>query len=86
MLVSGIWHGAGVNFIVWGLLHGIMLAVHRWWRGIRADAVPTQTGRIAAGVLTFVCVKFGMGFLLYGREDSSVLLEASICGVRLDET
>jgi D-alanyl-lipoteichoic acid acyltransferase DltB (MBOAT superfamily) len=23
MLVSGLWHGAGINFIVWGLLHGI---------------------------------------------------------------
>ena len=22
-LVSGIWHGAGWTFIVWGLLHGI---------------------------------------------------------------
>jgi hypothetical protein len=30
--------------------------------------------------------EFGMGFLLYGREDSPVLLEASICGVNLDET
>ena len=29
MLVSGIWHGAGVNFIVWGLLHGVMLAIRR---------------------------------------------------------
>jgi alginate O-acetyltransferase complex protein AlgI len=62
MLVSGIWHGAGVNFIVWGLLHGIMLAVHRWWRRIRADAVPTQTGRIAAGALTFVCVNLAWVF------------------------
>ena len=25
MLVSGIWHGAGYNFIVWGLLHAIFI-------------------------------------------------------------
>jgi alginate O-acetyltransferase complex protein AlgI len=62
MLVSGIWHGAGVNFIVWGLLHGIMLAVHRWWRGVRGDAVPTPAGRIFAGVLTFVCVNLAWVF------------------------
>jgi alginate O-acetyltransferase complex protein AlgI len=62
MLVSGIWHGAGVNFIVWGLLHGIMLAVHRWWRGVRGEAVPTPAGRIAAGVLTFVCVNLAWAF------------------------
>jgi alginate O-acetyltransferase complex protein AlgI len=62
MLVSGIWHGAGVNFIVWGLLHGIMLAAHRWWRGVRGDAVPTPAGRIAAGVFTFVCVNLAWAF------------------------
>jgi alginate O-acetyltransferase complex protein AlgI len=62
MLVSGIWHGAGVNFIVWGLLHGIMLAVHRWWRGVRGDAVPTPARRIAAGVLAFVCVNLTWAF------------------------
>lgn len=27
MLVSGIWHGAGPKFILWGLLHGLMLAL-----------------------------------------------------------
>ena len=26
-LVSGIWHGAGWNFVLWGLLHGIGVAV-----------------------------------------------------------
>jgi alginate O-acetyltransferase complex protein AlgI len=27
MLVSGIWHGTGWNFIAWGLFHGISIAV-----------------------------------------------------------
>lgn len=30
-LVGGIWHGAGWNFIVWGLLHGVGVAIHRGW-------------------------------------------------------
>jgi alginate O-acetyltransferase complex protein AlgI len=62
MLVSGIWHGAGVNFVVWGLLHGIMLAVHRWWRRVRGDAEPTRVGRLASGLLTFVCVNLAWAF------------------------
>jgi alginate O-acetyltransferase complex protein AlgI len=62
MLVSGIWHGAGVNFIVWGLLHGIMLAAHRWWRRVRGDAEPTRVGRLASGLLTFVCVNLAWAF------------------------
>lgn len=62
MLVSGIWHGAGVNFIVWGLLHGIMLAVHRWWRKVHGDAESTRAGRLASGLLTFVCVNLAWVF------------------------
>ena len=26
MLISGIWHGTGWNFIVWGLFHGVIIA------------------------------------------------------------
>jgi alginate O-acetyltransferase complex protein AlgI len=29
MLIAGIWHGAAWGFVVWGVLHGMALAVHR---------------------------------------------------------
>lgn len=29
MLLGGLWHGASWNFIIWGGLHGIYLAVHK---------------------------------------------------------
>lgn len=29
--VSGIWHGAGMQFIVWGMMHGILYVITRWW-------------------------------------------------------
>ena len=29
MLISGIWHGTGLNYLVWGGLHGIGLAVNQ---------------------------------------------------------
>lgn len=32
MAVSGIWHGAAWHFLFWGLAHGLMLAIHRFWR------------------------------------------------------
>lgn len=31
-LVSGIWHGAGWTFIVWGILHGLTMMVNRLWK------------------------------------------------------
>jgi D-alanyl-lipoteichoic acid acyltransferase DltB (MBOAT superfamily) len=32
MLLGGLWHGASWNFVIWGGLHGLYLAVHRGWR------------------------------------------------------
>ncbi len=29
MLIGGLWHGANWNFVIWGGLHGIYLAVHK---------------------------------------------------------
>jgi alginate O-acetyltransferase complex protein AlgI len=31
MLLCGLWHGAGWNFVIWGGIHGVALAVHRAW-------------------------------------------------------
>lgn len=28
-LISGIWHGAGFTFILWGLMHGIAMVIYR---------------------------------------------------------
>lgn len=29
MVLGGLWHGAGLNFVLWGALHGALLAIHR---------------------------------------------------------
>lgn len=29
MILGGLWHGASWNFVVWGLVHGLALVVHR---------------------------------------------------------
>jgi alginate O-acetyltransferase complex protein AlgI len=31
MAIGGLWHGASWNFLLWGLWHGILLALHRSW-------------------------------------------------------
>jgi len=35
MAISGFWHGVGFQFIVWGLLHGVMLTINQGWRTLR---------------------------------------------------
>ena len=29
MLLGGLWHGASWNFVIWGALHGVYLAIHK---------------------------------------------------------
>lgn len=30
--ISGIWHGAGWTFIIWGILHGVGVMIYRRWK------------------------------------------------------
>ncbi|MDQ3813517.1 MAG: MBOAT family protein [Armatimonadota bacterium] len=39
MLLGGLWHGAAWNFVVWGLFHGAILAIHRMLKPL-SDAMP----------------------------------------------
>src|SRR4051794_2040526 len=48
MLLGGLWHGAGWNFIIWGGLHGFYLGINHLWRGWRGDAAPLASGAAAA--------------------------------------
>lgn len=31
-LLSGIWHGAGWNYVVWGMMHGVLYVITKWWQ------------------------------------------------------
>ena len=60
MLLGGLWHGANWTFVVWGGLHGVALAVHRWLGGYvpRGALPPFKTRQIPSILLTFhfVCL------------------------------
>ncbi len=55
MLLGGMWHGASLRFIIWGALHGVALAVHKFWldatgtKGIE----PTGFRRFLGQFITF---------------------------------
>jgi alginate O-acetyltransferase complex protein AlgI len=47
MLLGGLWHGAGWNFVAWGALHGIGLATNHLWQdvlGKRRFQLPSIVG------------------------------------------
>jgi alginate O-acetyltransferase complex protein AlgI len=40
-VASGLWHGAGMTFVLWGALHGIYIILYHFWlslRGRRAES------------------------------------------------
>ena len=57
MLVSGIWHGAGLNFFLWGLLHGIFQVADDATRSLRAHST-SRVRKIVQTLFTFACVCF----------------------------
>lgn len=61
MVLGGLWHGAGWNFVIWGALHGAFLIVHNGWKSLSKKlglGSPTLAGRFLGGFLTFICVVF----------------------------
>lgn len=68
MLLGGLWHGAGWNFVVWGGLHGLYLGVNHLWRGWR-ESVQRQANAIVTipcWPLTFVAVVVAWVFFRAG--------------------
>jgi alginate O-acetyltransferase complex protein AlgI len=59
MIVSGIWHGAGFTFLLWGALHGVFLTLtHLWQRMLAFMGVHSLNRglRFCGWALTFVFV------------------------------
>lgn len=68
MLIGGLWHGANITFVVWGLYHGIMLVIERRLRSFNEKhdiVVPVWLRRI----LTFHVVVFG--WVIFASESLS---------------
>lgn len=63
MFLSGLWHGAGLTFVLYGLLHGIYLVVNHAWRQWRPqwDQRRYQRVMVPLGrVLTLLAVVFAI--------------------------
>lgn len=77
MVLGGLWHGAALKYLAWGLLHGAGLAVERAVRERRAargkapSANPLVKLLKILGVFNFVCV----GWVFFRAADFSAAFE-----------
>ncbi|WP_213806986.1 MBOAT family O-acyltransferase [Granulicella sp. dw_53] len=74
MLITGLWHGAGLQFLIFGLIHGVYLTANQAWRHFRrrehnapANAPPTGAVRLALMLGVYLQVTFA---LIFFRSDS----------------
>lgn len=61
--VTGLWHGASWNFIIWGLYHGLFLLIERAGLGKRLDRLPAFLGHLYALLVVLV------GWVFFRAED-----------------
>jgi alginate O-acetyltransferase complex protein AlgI len=68
MTLGGLWHGASWTFVVWGVLHGVMLIVHKMFQGFCANrprldrVLQSLPGTLLRMALTFLSVCVGWIF------------------------
>lgn len=65
--LTGFWHGAGWNFILWGLYFGILLAVEKFWLG---KYLTKAKGFNHVYVLFFIIISF----VIFDGTDSTRLI------------
>lgn len=61
MLLGGLWHGAGWNFVIWGGLHGGFLVIHQLWQVLSRRIpfrLPSRAANFLSVAMTFICVVF----------------------------
>ncbi len=91
LFIAGIWHGAGLQFLVFGLLHGAYLSINHAWRlfrgrgGKQADVqrgwLQAYTGHVAGVLLTFSAVLLGQVFFRATSVRSGMSMLSALCGL-----
>lgn len=56
--ITGLWHGASYNFIIWGLFHGVFLILERWKLGVILEKAP----KVMRHIYTMLVVMVGWVF------------------------
>ena len=74
MLLGGLWHGANIRFVLWGAMHGVALAIHKFFLSLfpqlgRTGAEMSPVWRIISVIITFHFVCFTWIFFRMGSID-----------------
>lgn len=87
MLLGGLWHGAGWNFIIWGGLHGSYLILNHAWRTllIRLDLVgkfPVMLTAFLSWGITMLAVMLAWVFFRAETFGGAVIVVEALAGLQ----
>lgn len=82
MGLVGLWHGAGMTFIAWGMFHGVLLLINHLWTRLPKPKLPawaTVGWPLGARCLTLLAVM--VGWVLFRAEsfDQAYIMLAAMC-------
>ena len=92
MCIAGVWHGAGSQFFLFGLLHGVYITcVHAWRTFFRRSDVAEaalspfrrRLNHVSAVVLTFLAVVFADIFFRSPSTHEAILLLRRMVGLHV---
>ena len=86
MILAGVWHGSGLQFLVFGLLHACYLAINHAWRGYGPLHAPASRSVAAATVvgqvlLTFVAVLVAQVFFRAASAGDALSMLGGMAGL-----
>ncbi|OFI34065.1 MBOAT family O-acyltransferase [Alteromonas lipolytica] len=83
MLLGGLWHGAGWNFVIWGGLHGLYLAINSYWQVIATKYSFAYRLRLTwlSWLLTFLAVVVGWVFFRATTLDGALNMLSGMAGL-----
>ena len=85
MLLGGLWHGAGWNFVIWGALHGAYLSICQMWQTLIKSILGYQPNnafyRVFAWLTTFIAVIIGWVFFRATTLDGAIVMLQSMIGM-----
>lgn len=67
--LTGLWHGAAWNFIIWGLYFGILLIIEKVWLEKHLEKIPKVFSR------TYTLIIVMVSFILFSGENINAIMQ-----------
>lgn len=67
MVLGGVWHGANLTFLFWGVYHGVLICLNHLWRSFSERKSQLFVGRFLKTISTFLFVV--VGWVIFRSKD-----------------